>query len=544
MGDRIKICSLNCQGLGDHIKRRDVIKYLRKSNYSIICLQDTHFSKKKNERLIKNEWGHKAIFNSLYSRSRGVAIFFNNNFEFEIIKTYTDNTGNFIAVFLKIGVQQLTVINIYGPNKDDPGFYQNLAKKLADINSDTIIVGDWNLLLNPEIDGHNYKHINNPNARNYVLQFINAFNLCDIWREEHTEEKKYTWIRKLKDGVLQMGRLDFFLISESLVNFCSNENILPGYRTDHSVIELTLSFDTNSRKNKTFWKFNNSLLYRKEFVTEMENLFLKCKEQYAAFPYDRENIAKIENKDFVTTINPQLFLEMLLLSARSLSISFATALKKKDSTFVSQLENKIKELENEDTITNFETINDLKSELQEHRENKLKGSLIRSKAKWIEHGEKPTKYFCNLENRNFVSKRMAGIINKNGIELKTNASISEEVYNFYNNLYSSQEHTLIDIDITERLDKDTQKLSDIQAASIEGPMSYEEICNTLKNMQNGKSPGSTGFTTEFFKFFWKDLGYFVLRSINYSFEKNELSVTQKEGIITCIPKPGKSKKIH
>ena len=57
-----------------------------------------------------------------------------------------------------------------------------------------------------------------------------------------------------------------------------------------------------------------------------------------------------------------------------------------------------------------------------------------------------------------------------------------------------------------------------------------------------KVRGSTGFTTEFFKFFWKDLGYFVLRSINYSFEKNELSVTQKEGIITCIPKPGKSKK--
>jgi len=33
---------------------------------------------------------------------------------------------------------------------------------------------------------------------------------------------------------------------------------------------------------------------------------------------------------------------------------------------------------------------------------KLKGAMIRSKAKWISDGEKPSKYFCSLENRNFT----------------------------------------------------------------------------------------------------------------------------------------------
>ena len=61
-------------------------------------------------------------------------------------------------------------------------------------------------------------------------------------------------------------------------------------------------------------------------------------------------------------------------------------------------------------------------------------------------------------------------------------------------------------------------------------------------MQNNKSPGSTGFTVEFFKFFWKDLGHFLVKSLNYGFENRELSSTQKEGIITCIPKGDKSKK--
>lgn len=58
-------------------------------------------------------------------------------------------------------------------------------------------------------------------------------------------------------------------------------------------------------------------------------------------------------------------------------------------------------------------------------------------------------------------------------------------------------------------------------------------------MKNNKSPGSDGFTVEFFKFFWKDLGIYVLRSINEGYIKGELSITQKQGIIMCIPKGDK-----
>lgn len=30
--------------------------------------------------------------------------------------------------------------------------------------------------------------------------------------------------------------------------------------------------------------------------------------------------------------------------------------------------------------------------------------MIRSRAHWLEEGEKPSKYFCNLESRNFLNK--------------------------------------------------------------------------------------------------------------------------------------------
>ena len=41
------------------------------------------------------------------------------------------------------------------------------------------------------------------------------------------------------------------------------------------------------------------------------------------------------------------------------------------------------------------------------------------------------------------------------------------------------------------------------------------------------SPGPDGFTIEFFKFFWTDIKYFFLRSFNFSFNVEELSITQK-----------------
>ena len=151
--DGLKICSLNCQGLGNFKKRKDVFQYLRKSNCSIFCLQDTHFDKSL-EKLVANEWGFRVYFSSHDSRSRGVAILFNNNFEFKIHKTITDCSGNFIIIEIEVLTKRFLLVNIYGPNKDNPNFYEKISNYVKELNNVNIImVGDWNLLINPELDG-------------------------------------------------------------------------------------------------------------------------------------------------------------------------------------------------------------------------------------------------------------------------------------------------------------------------------------------------------------------------------------------------------
>jgi hypothetical protein len=74
---------------------------------------------------------------------------------------------------------------------------------------------------------------------------------------------------------------------------------------------------------------------------------------------------------------------------------------------------------------------------------------------------------------------------------------------------------------------------------MEGYITLEEASSVLKNMSNGKGPGTDGMTVDFFKFFWRQLRVFVVRSLNEGFDKGQMSITQREGIIVCLPKGDK-----
>ena len=187
-----------------------------------------------------------------------------------------------------------------------------------------------------------------------------------------------------------------------------------------------------------------------------------------------------------------------MLESRSKTIAFSSAIKKRDINLEKDLENQIKHLENSNLETHFESLKDKKEQLQLLREKKLKGTLIRSRARWVEQGEKGSRYFCNLENRNFVSKRMSSVIDKDGNEITDYDKINNEVLQFYKQLYSSRESEIENVDLNVRLKGDTPKLSDEEAIAIEGNITIKEAGEALKNMKNNKSPGSTGFTAEFF----------------------------------------------
>ena len=96
--------------------------------------------------------------------------------------------------------------------------------------------------------------------------------MLDVWRELYPEKRRYSW---RKFNTTKQGRLDYFLISDedmSEINCALVESI---YRSDHSAV--LLSFETEAfKRDKPFWKFNNSLFQDKKYIEEI-NLMLKVK---------------------------------------------------------------------------------------------------------------------------------------------------------------------------------------------------------------------------------------------------------------------------
>ena len=325
---------------------------------------------------------------------------FNNNFDFKICHTNTDLQGNYLIIKIKTSQQELILANVYGPNRDTPEFYQNIKDILASYQNQNIIIGgDWNLVLDTEKDYKNYLHVNNPNARNVVIDMIDDLNLIDVWREMNPETLRYTWHRH---NPSQHSRLDYFLVAENLLTYVKNTEIPIGYRSDHSMVSLELQF-TKESKFRNFWKFNSSLLKDQEFVNEINNVITKIKQQYAIPVYNTEKLDSIPLDEIEFVISNQLFLDTLFMEIRSKSMEYGAKKKRKDNEQEKELEKEITKLTNKTNLTPEETTTLIlyQDQLKDIRKNKIEAIILRSKATYACQGEKISKYYCNMEKKTF-----------------------------------------------------------------------------------------------------------------------------------------------
>lgn len=172
-----------------------------------------------------------------------------------------------------------------------------------------------------------------------------------------------------------------------------------------------------------------------EFSTRIKDKICDVKRQYALPPYNLNNISQIPSSELELSINDQLFLEVLLMEIRGETIKYASEKNKRNKCRQNSLEKDIQNLEKELARSNdrdiLENIETKKLELEEMRRVKMEGVMMRSKARWVEHGEKPSKYFVNLEKRNYVNKAIVHLENANGETLKKQDQILQETLNCY-----------------------------------------------------------------------------------------------------------------
>ena len=79
-------------------------------------------------------------------------------------------------------------------------------------------------------------------------------------------------------------------------------------------------------------------------------------------------------------------------------------------------------------------------------------------------------------------------------------------------------------------------LTTVQCETSEGKLSLHEIFAALESMPSNKSPGNDGLSKGFYLCFFDTIDSILMGSLNYAFEKGELSSFQRQAFITLIEK--------
>ncbi len=115
------LISWNVRGLRKLVKLKQVMTRIKQLNSKIIFLQETHLLSNETTRLRRRLPG-QVIACSFSSHARGVAILVHKSIPFCIQKTFLDPSGRYIIIQGSLLNQDLVLVNVYGPNNDNPSF--------------------------------------------------------------------------------------------------------------------------------------------------------------------------------------------------------------------------------------------------------------------------------------------------------------------------------------------------------------------------------------------------------------------------------------
>ena len=255
MSDETKICTLNVKGLGDSRKRNQIFHWLKENKYDICFLQEVHCKSKDTDKWA-NYWGSEIFLSGNSSNSAGVAILLNK--PYEVIKHTEILVGRLQALSIEINDTEVILLNIYGPNNNDKTFFEQLETFIAENDDKTFIIGgDFNVVLNTNLDKKNGRNETNEHNRNKLFRLIENYDLVDIWRVLHPDSKQFTWHSNSRPPIF--CRLDYFLVSTNISNRIKKSNITTNIRSDHSLVYLVLE-TTKQRRGPGYFKMNNSVL--------------------------------------------------------------------------------------------------------------------------------------------------------------------------------------------------------------------------------------------------------------------------------------------
>ena len=168
---------------------------------------------------------------------------------------------------------RIAAVHVPSSTAERRSFLRRLGSFL-DASKRTVLVGDWNAILDPNLDRAGRGASGVARCDNALSDFLTEFELVDRFRLNHPGREMWTWIGNSPSGQVR-SYLDKVLVSRADSDLVSCPTFHWLGRSDPKLVRVSLRL-VNRPSLASYWKFNTSLLEIWDFRKRLENLIQRA----------------------------------------------------------------------------------------------------------------------------------------------------------------------------------------------------------------------------------------------------------------------------
>jgi hypothetical protein len=321
---------------------------------------------------------------------------------------------------------------------------------------------------------------------NITTSFRNTLTLCDLQDLGFTGSR-YTWTNNHPGDQLILARLDRFLTNSDWIQKYSNYNNthLLIFKSDHCPILLNFSNDLPHRSNKQ----TQRMLRFQQVWTRNDQHVMKVKEAWST------------TQGHLTS-NLSRTLDHLHSWGQNL---FGTLPRK-----IKQIQEELLSLnQRHGTMDLSNQIKDKEAELDNLLEGEEMWWRQRSRADWLQHGDKNTSFFHKKASQRKKRNKITHIKDTQDQIWREQEDIERVMMEHFKTLFQRQDTHHIDSTVGVVKNKINQDMFDHLSAKF----TEIEVYNAIRDMKSLAAPGPDGLPALFYHTYWDTIGKDVISAV-------------------------------
>ena len=265
----LNLTTLNVRGLRDPSKCARLLDELKNLRVYIAAVQETHFICDADCRVLESDFNVVSAYGS--RTIVGASLLVGRSLDADVDVVFAGDGGRLVVadVAVKSFKFRLVTVNATNIAVERVSFFRRLAPSLDDLKRQ-VLMGDWNAILDPKIDKVRWGASRLGRCKSSLVGLMTRHDLVDRFRLDHRGREMWMWLDSSPSAKVG-SYFDRVLMRRADSDFISYPTFHLIAWTDHKLVRTSRQL-ANRPSLAGYWKFNTSLLERRDFRDRQESL--------------------------------------------------------------------------------------------------------------------------------------------------------------------------------------------------------------------------------------------------------------------------------